>query len=178
MKKIKRITVAFLVILLVACQGNTPNQVIDRAVLNANLLYVNYGKTYFEQLENLKRFDQLKYYENNQTHPATYTQYLEKVTIPDIQGKIDKVKKLSVNNDNKKLIEASLHLFESCMDYYKNDYPEITKLYDQEQPKAVIETAISSFEEATLDEFYQLNDALNQEAKPYAEKHGVDLIIN
>ena len=124
MKKIKSVlTIMVAFVLLVSCKKETPQKVVERTVLKANLLTANYGIGYFEQLKELQKNEYLKYYDNDgEEYAATFSQYLHKVTIPDLEKSLKDVQKLEINEDSKELINASIELFVFCIGFYKKDY--------------------------------------------------------
>ncbi|UTD14867.1 hypothetical protein HER15_04975 [Tenacibaculum mesophilum] len=177
MKSIKNILGIIVVcILLTGCEKETPEKVVEKTVLKANLLTVNYGIGYFKQLKELQKNEYLKYYDNDgEEYSATYSQYLHKVTIPNLERSLRDIQKLEVNEDSKDLINASIELFEFCIDFYKKDYAEIAYMYDEGKTQQEINQLIKEFKVRSFEEFKEKNLELEEAAKKYAEKKGVNL---
>lgn len=177
MKRIKNILGIIIVCtLFVNCQKETPQKVIEKTVLKANLLMANYGKEYFEQLKELQKNEYLKYYDNDgEEYAATYSQYLHKVTIPDLERSLNDIHKLEVNEDSKELISSSIELFEFCIGFYKKDYAEIAYMYDEGKTQQEINQQMKEFKAKNFEEFTEKNLKLDDAAKIYAEKKGVKL---
>ncbi|CAM1362357.1 hypothetical protein TOREUM_20701 [Tenacibaculum litoreum] len=177
MKRIKNILKIIVVLMLfVSCQKETPQKVVEKTVLKANLLTANYGIGYFEQLKELQKNEYLKYYDNDgEEYAATYSQYLHRVTIPDLERSLRDIQKLEVNEDSKELISTSIELFEYCIDLYKKDYAEIAYMYDEGKTQQEINQLIKEFKAKSLEEFKERNLKLDEAAKIYAEKKGVKL---
>lgn len=176
MKKINNILGVIVVfIMFVSCQKETPQRVVEKTVLKANLLAVNYGIGYFEQLKELQKNEYLKYYDDGEEYAATYSQYLHRVTIPDLERSLRDIQKLEVNEDSKELISTSIALFEYCIDFYKKDYAEIAYMYDEGKTQQEINQLFKEFKAKSLEEFKEKNLELDEAAKKYAEKKGVNL---
>jgi len=177
MKKIKNVlTIMVAFVLLVSCQKETPQKVVEKTVLKANLLTANYGIGYFEQLKELQKNEYLKYYDNDgEEYAATFSQYLHKVTIPDLEKSLKDVQKLEVNEDSKELINASIALFEFCIGFYEKDYAEIAYMYDEGKTQQEINMLINEFEAKSFQEFKEKTLKLDEAAKIYAENKGVNL---
>ena len=177
MKRIKNILGIIVVCTLFAsCQKETPKKVVEKTILKANLLMANYGIEYFEQLKELQKNEYLKYYDSDgEEYPATYSQYLHKVTIPDLERSLNDIHKLEVNEDSKELIDTSIELFEFCLDFYKRDYAEIAYMYDEGKTQQEIKQLIKEFKAKNFEEFTEKNLKLDKAAKTYAEKKGVKL---
>ncbi len=165
-----------LLLLFVSCQKETPQKVIEKTVLKANLLMANYGIGYFEQLKELQKNEYLTYYDSDgEEYAATYSQYLHKVTIPDLEKSLREIQRLAVNEDSKELISTSVALFEFCIDFYKQDYAEIAYMYDEGKTQQEINQLLREFKAKSLEEFKEKNRTLEEAAKIYAEKKGVNL---
>lgn len=177
MKRVNNILGVIVVfIMLASCQKETPQKVVEKTVLKANLLMANYGIGYFEQLKELQKNEYLKYYDNDgEEYAATYSQYLHRVTIPNLERSLKDIQKLEVNEDSKELINASVELFEFCIDFYKKDYAEIAYMYDEGKTQQEINQLIKEFKAKSLEEFKEKNLELDEAAKKYAEKKGVNL---
>ncbi|WP_440069508.1 hypothetical protein [Tenacibaculum discolor] len=177
MKRVNNILGVIVVFIMFAsCQKETPQKVVEKTVLKANLLMANYGIGYFEQLKELQKNEYLKYYDNDgEEYAATYSQYLHKVTIPDLERSLRDIQNLEENEDSKELINASIELFEFCIDFYKKDYAEIAYMYDEGKSQQEINQLIKEFKAKSLEEFEEKNLELDEAAKKYAEKKGVSL---
>ncbi|WP_028892974.1 hypothetical protein [Tenacibaculum sp. 47A_GOM-205m] len=177
MKRVKSVlTIIVVCILFVSCQKETPQKVVEKTVLKTNLLMANYGIGYFEQLKELQKNEYLKYYDNDgEEYAATFSQYLHKVTIPDLERSLRDIQNLEVNEDSKELINASIKLFEFCIGFYKKDYAEIAYMYDEGKTQQEINMIINEFEAKSFQEFKEKNLKLDEAAKVYAEKKGVSL---
>ncbi|RLK06543.1 hypothetical protein [Tenacibaculum discolor] len=177
MKRVNNILGVIVVFIMFAsCQKETPQKVVEKTVLKANLLMANYGIGYFEQLKELQKNEYLKYYDNDgEEYAATYSQYLHKVTIPDLERSLRDIQNLEVNEDSKELINASIELFEFCIDFYKKDYAEMAYMYDEGKSQQEINQLIKEFKAKSLEEFKEKNLELDEAAKKYAEKKGVNL---
>ncbi len=177
MKRVNNILGVIVVFIMFAsCQKETPQKVVEKTVLKANLLIANYGIGYFEQLKELQKNEYLKYYDNDgEEYAATYSQYLHKVTIPDLERSLRDIQNLEENEDSKELINASIELFEFCIDFYKKDYAEIAYMYDEGKSQQEINQLIKEFKAKSLEEFEEKNLELDEAAKKYAEKKGVSL---
>lgn len=175
--KIKNIFgILLLLTFLTSCKKESPHEIVEKTVLNANLLMASYGSQYFQQLEALERSGNLMYLsKNGEMQPATYSQYLKKVSIPEIENIIAEVEALQVDEDSKPLIDSSLDLFKLCLDFYETDYPKIVLMYDENKPRKKIIDKVRKFEEEHYQVFEEKNAKLDEEAKKYAENNGIKL---
>lgn len=177
MKRVNNILEVIVVcILFMGCQKETPQKVVEKTVLKANLLTANYGTGYFKELKELQKNEYLKYYDNDgEEYAATYFQYLHRVTIPNLERSLRDIQNLEINEDSKELISASIELFEFCIDFYKKDYAEIAYMYDEGKTQQEINMLINEFKARSLEEFKEKKLELDEAAKIYAEKKGVKL---
>lgn len=175
----KRISIILTLFLFMACNLDSPDRYVGKAVLNTNLLGAQFGFPYFEHLNGLKSSGQLKIYENKEFHEVgSFVEYLEKVSIPEVTGKYEAIKALKRTEETGPMLDASIDLFQFALDYMKTDYKAIAQMMDKNVPYPEIERAIFEFEQAKGAVFDEKYDLVGILGKKYADDNGIDLKID
>lgn len=158
--------------ILYSCNTASPEKTFGIAALNCNLIYGFADRMMEQQLASpsVKLVDE----KTNATAPMTRKEVIDQKT-QAIEDNYNKVKDLSVNNENKAMIEASKALYTFVLPVYKNEYTELAKLYDDKAPSEQIDTMQKKITEKYGPQFAQLYQAVLIAGKAYAEKNGIEV---
>ncbi|MFV0303980.1 MAG: hypothetical protein ACK5IC_00675 [Moheibacter sp.] len=175
----KRISFILTFFLFMACNLDSPDRYVGKAVLNTTLLGYQFGFPYFEHLSGLRSSGNLKIYENKEFRESgSFVEYLEKVSIPEIAQKYEDIKALKRTEEAGPMLDASIDLFQFALDYMRTDYKAIAQMMDEGVPNPEIERAIYEFEQAKGPVFDEKYDLVGVLGKKYADDNGVDLNID
>lgn len=157
---------------LYSCNTASPEKTFGIAALNCNLIYGFAGRMMEQQLANpsVKLVDE----KTNATASMTRKEVIDQ-KIQAIEDNYNKVKDLSVNDENKAMIEASKALYSFVLPVYKNEYQELAKLYDDKAPSEQIDAMQKNIAEKYGAQFAQLYQAVLTTGKAYAEKNGIEV---
>ena len=166
----------FLLLLTVSamysCNTASPEKTFDIAALNCNLIYGFADRMMEEQLASpsIKLVDE----KTNATAPMKRKEVIDQ-KIQAIEDNYNKVKDLSVNDENKAMIEASKALYEFVLPVYKNEYTELAKLYDENAPQEKIDAIQRTIIDKYQKRFNELYDNEIKLGTAYAEAHGIEV---
>lgn len=178
MKSIKIIFKLFGLALMLSCSKTTPQQYIAKTAVNANLMESFYRPQFFSEIVELKKQNRLTVFRGKEHKPATAQEYL-KDRLPDLKRNIDEIKSLNKTAETSDLIEASLSYFEEADKIFKNDYPKIAKMIDENRPDSETMPKIKEIFEKNDAEMFAKQQKLATVAENYAKKNKVDFrIIN
>ncbi len=140
------------------------------AALNCNI-FSNFGST---EIKNYLMGEPQTYDSDKKIMKAsTYQEYFKFMCVDHAIENYNNLKDLPVTDDTKPMITASLALYEFCIQKYQQEYLEIAKLKDGNQPLSKIEGALKNFDSAYLQQFAMKYDAAWSEGIIYANKHGI-----
>lgn len=160
--------------ILAACTAAIPEQQFAKAVLNSNLITVHYSPRYWDAILQLKDGNRLVLHEAGGARQVTASEYLG-TRLPDLDANISDIRSLERTADNGEMLDAALALFEEANGIFKDDYPKIARMIDENRPRAEIEAAIDAVF-ATLDPSKQAKtERLRAAALPFARTHGLDV---
>lgn len=169
MKKLSLLV--FLSTLFNAC-NTSPEKTFGIAALNCNLLYGITGSGMQQQLASpsIKLIDE----KTMATAPMKRKEVIEN-KITQLQENYEKVKALSINDDNKEMIGASLSLYEFTLPILKKEYTELALLYDSNAPKEKVEALGKNICDNYQNKFEELYDRVIKSRTAYGEKHGIQV---
>jgi hypothetical protein len=155
---------------LMSCANKSPEQNFSTAVLNCNMLYGFAGAGMQRELASPseKLVDEKTY----ATAPMTRAEVLSS-KLENIEKNYEKVKALSVNDDNKAMIEASLALYAFVLPVYKNDYTTLAALYDEGQAPEKIANLEKDIADNYAARFETLYNAVITAGQAYAARHNI-----
>lgn len=169
MKKIITLLVAACSFLC-SCNTASPEKTFGIAALNCNMIFGFAGRVMEQQLASpsVKLVDEKTMATAPMTRKEVITQQVQ-----TIEENYDKVKGLSVNDENKEIIQASKALYEFVLPVYKNEYTALAGLYDGNASADKIDALQKSITEKYGPKFEQLYQAVLTTGKTYAGKHGI-----
>jgi len=164
----------FLILLVACCLlmscADAPEKQFGIAALNCNLLYGFAGDGMQRELASpsVKLVDE----KTLATAPMKRSEVISE-KLESLQTNYEKVKKLSSNDENKEMLNASLALYEFTLPVYKKEYTELAALYDGGAGADKIAAAEKSINEKYGVKFEELYNAVITTGTAYAEKHGI-----
>ena len=168
MKKSKLPLLLFCCILF-SC-SNSPEEYFNRAVLNSNTIYGFAGDGMHRELESpsVKLIDEKK----GTTAPMTRTEVIQN-KIKTVETNFEKVKNLSVTDETKEMLTASIAMYEYILPVYKNEYQQLALLYDNGAAPEKIEAAEKNIHDKYAEKFLLLHNEVLTAGKGYATKNGI-----
>ena len=168
MKKVSTI-ILLVSCILVSC-SNTPDEYFDIASLNCNLLFGFAGKGMEYELANpsVKLVDE----KTLATAPMSRAEMMD-AKLETVETNFEKLKGLSMNEEAKEMINASIALYEFVLPVYKNEYKQLAALYDNNSGVEQIASMEKSISEKYGEMFNKLYDTVLTTGLAYAEKHGI-----
>lgn len=94
-------------------------------------------------------------------------QYMEKNLV--------KLRKLQQTADTKEMIQTSIALHEYVLPIYKNEYSELSKMYDEGAPRDQIVSKAQAIHDKYNAKFEELFEKLTNLGKSYAKKHNISV---
>jgi hypothetical protein len=158
--------------LLASCDTATPQTYFEVAVLNCNLMHGFAGRGLASELESPSV--KLSETGNGETAPMKRKEIIDG-KIQSLEANLAKVKGLKQTDDNRDMLEASVALYQYVLPVYKNEYRAAANLYDEGAARARIDAMVSSIETKYRDGFGMRFDRLTAVAKPYAERHHINV---
>jgi hypothetical protein len=165
-------TTFFLIIfcsLMFAC-STTPNEYFSRTSLNCNILFGFAGQGMEYELANpsVKLVDQ----QTMATEPMTRAEVLNS-KVETVETNFEKVKSLSVTNETKEMIDATIALYDFVLPVYKNEYKQLAALYDDKANAEAIAAMEKTIRAKYAEKFEALYHAVQTAGFVYALKHGI-----
>lgn len=158
--------------MLTACNTATPENYFDTAVLNINMIAGFAGEGLQRELDNpsVKLVEGTK----DQTAPMKRKEIIDN-KIQFIESSLQKVKQLKQTEETKNMLQASLALYEYVLPVYKNEYVQLAKLYDDNEPKEQGQAFAQSISDKYFLKYTELYDNLIKEGKSYAQKNNINV---
>lgn len=169
MKKISLILLSS--VLLFSCKP-TAEEYFGKAALNCNT-FSRFGS--YEIKEFLASPPQTYNADKKAMEPSSFQDYLKFGVVKDAEENYDEVKGLPVTDDTRKMITASLALYEFCISKYQNEYMQIAKMKDEKRPQPEIDAALKRFDEANIQEFAKKYEGAWSEGLAYAKANGIEV---
>ena len=159
-------------LLFTSCNTRTPENYFDVAVLNCNMMHGFADDGMQRELESptVKLVEGTK----DQTAPMKRIEIVD-AKIKFVETNLQKIKQLKPTDDTKDMLQASLALHAYVLPVYKTEYRQLAGLYDAGAPAGEIESLQQSIDEKYYPGFVELSDKLTAAAKPYAEKHHIQV---
>ena len=160
------------VCLVSSCDTATPENYFDRAVLNCNLMNGFAGNGMARNLESpsVKLADP----GGSRTVAMTRKEVIDG-QILSLEEAYGKVKKLRQTDETKAMLQASLAVYEYVLPVYKDEYQQLARLYDGGAEKKEIEALSQTITAKYAAGFQSRMESLTMIAKPYAERHGIQV---
>jgi hypothetical protein len=159
-----------LLLLLSSCFNVSPEKNFGIAALSSNVLYGFTGPGLHRQFASPS--EKMVYEKTYATAPMSRAEVLQS-KLDVVEDFYSKIKALSINEDSKAMITASLALYEFVLPVYKNEYRQLAALYDSNAPA----DSIAAFEKSLSDkyetEFEKLHRQLLEAGKTYAARHNI-----
>ena len=157
-------------LLLLACNTATPEKYFDEAVLNTNMMMGFASDVFERQLEQ----PSVKLVEGttNQTAPMKRKEVVDN-QIHYLDESFAKLKDLRETADTKKMLQASVAVYEYVLPVYKNEYIQLAKLYDDGAPKEQVASLSKSIRDKYFTGFRERIDTLVEAGKIYAAEHQI-----
>lgn len=159
-----------------ACETQTPGSNFNKIVLNTNIFrdFANPDvKTKITRGIGVKTVDgKVQYDSDNKaildTIPA---EQMVDHEILFLQQSYEKVKSVSPDEEIKEMRSIAMQMYEMAIPVYENEYRQYAKLLDTHQPREQADSVINAINDKYGDKFTELVIKLRAIAKPYAEKH-------
>jgi len=170
----KTITAAFATacsfLLLASCNNATPENYFDEAVLNTNMMMGFASDGFERQLErpSVKLVEGTK----DQTAPMKRKEVVDN-QIHYLDESFAKVKNLKETAETKKMLQASIAVYEYVLPVFKNEYVQLAKLYDDGASKEQIASLSKSIQDKYFPGFKERIDSLIAAGKIYAAEHQI-----
>lgn len=175
MKINKIILVLLLVVSLCSCTGTSPKKVIAQTWLNTNNITAYYSPKFFKGLIEKKAKNNITVYKDGTVTNGTAVEHVQQYIIATIDENLKKVEGISVKEDNKELVGASLEIFKYSRAVFENEYLDVAAMIDDEKPSEEIHAAIDNLFAKHDGEMTAKFDRLDSYAIPYAEKHNIPI---
>ncbi len=171
MKKLL-IPLAVISCLVSSCEKPTPQNYFDRTVLNCNLMHGFAGKGMERQLKepSVKLADS----GGSRTVSMTRKEVVDD-QIRSLEEAYEKLKHLEETAETREMLQASRSLYEYVLPVYRNEYQQLARLYDGGSGETETDTFHQSIRTNYLAGFQSRMEALTTAAKPYAERHGINV---
>lgn len=153
-----------------SCTNLSPDKTFEIAVLNTNLLSQFGSKEINRKLES-----EPQVYDETQKKmiPSSYYDYF-KFEIANLETKLEDIKGINEDDDNRELLQASKDLFTYAIAKQKEGYLPIAKMKDDKASPEEIEKAMIDFDASTQKEIDAKFTKLMNVAQAYAAKHNID----
>lgn len=174
----------FLYLLLFACassivscntSGTNAEKIFTTIGLNGNKIPSNFKRA-FDEICGQKRIGNLKVYSQTEKKyvGATAQQYIASNYQNMFEEDIKKIKELSGDEESQPIIDAGLAMFQYANEIYKNEYPIIAKMIDDDAPEEEINAVIAELEATKGAELKRLRVKTMDLMLPYVDKNGVE----
>lgn len=161
--KIKNIAIfCFTALLLVACNKPDPGIAIRDAVIFPNLKAQDIFKKSPQQMK-------------KSISDESLADFVKEMQIGGVENIMETVGKLSRNEDNGSLFDASLDVLKLEKTIFENEYLAIAKMVDAGEPEEKIGEAVQQLKTKYQAEFKQKIEQLNELGKQYAAKNKTEL---
>lgn len=152
-----------------ACNMATPEEYFDQAVLNTNMLSGFANEGFYRELEQ----PSVKLNETTgKTEPMKRSELVAD-KIAWAEQSLKKIKALHPTDETKDMLQTSTALFEYVLPAYKNDYTQLSKLYDDNAPKSQIDAKAEAIYNKYYAGFEEQYKKLISLGKPYAAAHNI-----
>ena len=175
MKKLTFLFSIVFTLVLASCSAPSPKEYFTKTALNSNLVTAYYTPKFFDDVLEQKAKNRLTVFKEKSSIPATVEEYF-KDRIPDLSQNISEIKSLKKTDDTKELLEASTAYFEQADKIFKNDYPKIAKMIDENKPQLEIQTAINKIFADNDSKMFEYENRLHKAAATYAKKHNLPVV--
>lgn len=180
MKKIFPCLLLICLFALQACNTNSPGENFNKIVLNTNIFhgFANPDvKTKIVRGIGVKTVDGKVQYDS-QNKAVLDTISAEEMVDHEIafmQQAYDKVKSVTPDEEIKEMRLTAMQMYEMAIPVYQNEYRQYARMLDTHQPKEKADSMINLINEKYNDRFTDLVIKLRAIAKPYAEKHKLNV---
>lgn len=151
-----------------ACTSDKPEDYFNRAILNTNLL-VGFGG---DGMQRELASPSIRLNKDGSTSPMKQSEVLDE-KIASIKESLAKVRKLSITDETRPMINTSVALHELVLQSAENEYRQLAKLYETNAPAATIDAQASAISDKYYPRMAQLHDSLVAIGKLYAAKHDI-----
>lgn len=175
MKALKVLCGLLFFTVLMSCNNPSPRDYFDKAALNTNLITAFYTPNFFGEILELKAQNRLIVFREKAQKAVTAEEYL-KDRLPDLSKNISEIKSLKKNEETKKMLEASIAYYEQADKIFKNDYPKIAKMIDDNKPQEEIKSEIDKIFTKNDPDMFAKDKRLMEAATVYARKNNIPFI--
>lgn len=160
-------------LVLTSCTSISPEKTFEIAALNSNLLSRFGSKEIINKLES-----EPQVYDESQKKmiSSSYYDYF-KFDITNLETRLESIKEIAEDDDNKELLQASKDLFTYAIAKQKEGYLSIAKMKDEKASAEQIQKAIADFDASTQNEIDVKFAKLMNVAKAYVEKHNINATL-
>ena len=161
--------IMLLAIMFSSCQPSA-DKYFGTAALNCNT-FSNFGSNELKLF--LMSPPQTYDFEKKAMKTSTFQEYFKFQCIDNAVEGYNKVKDLPITDETRKMITASLALYDYCIPRYQQEYLAIAKMKDDNKPQAEIETALQKFDNTYSQQFLVKYNAAWDEGMIYAKAHDI-----
>lgn len=180
MKQIIPAAFIIAVCLLQACNTQTPESNFNKIVLNTNVFsyFANTGiKTKITRGIGVKTVDGKVQYDakGNAVLDTIPAEEMVDHEILFLQQSYEKVKSVTPDEEIKEMRSIAMQMYEMAIPVYENEYRQYAKMLDTHQPREKADSMINVINAKYGDKFADLAVKLRAIARPYAEKHNLNV---
>lgn len=159
-------------LLFTSCNMTSPETYFDEAVLNCNMITGISGDGLIREMETPSV--KMKEGSNTETVPIPRKEMLD-LRIQYMEKNLEKLRKLQQTADTKEMIQTSIALHEYVLPIYKNEYTELSRMYDEGAPRDQIVSKAQAIHDKYNTKFEELFEKLTTLGKSYAKKHNISV---
>ncbi len=183
MKKTTAAFCTFTIMLLLACNPQSPASNFNKIVLNTNIFhdFANPDvRTRIIRGIGVKTVDGKVQYDDKKnaildTIPA---EQIVDHQLAYLEQAYQDVKAITPDEEIKEMRLTALQMYEMAMPVYKNEYRQYAKMLDTHQPKEQSDSLLKAINDKYSYNFGELALKLRAIAQPYAEKHKLNVKWN
>jgi len=154
---------------LAACNKPAPERCFGIAVLNSNMLvgFANGG------IERELESPSMKMGKTKDEFSPMKRSEVINTKIQFAEENYEKLKDFEQTDDSKDIIQNSIALHDLILPFYKNEYTQLAKLYDEDASKEDIKKQVQAIHDKYSSKFEELYNKLIGSGKLFAKKHDI-----
>lgn len=182
MKKVLILSLLFAFLIpTVSCNnfGVDPQKIFNKIGLNGNKIPGSFDREFNEISAHKAKGSLVIVTQNNEVkRGVSALEYVENHYSKLLEADIEGIKELKSNEETRPIIDAGLDMFQYADQIYKNDFPKIAKMIDDERPDEEINAAIEELDATKGVELDKKYGKAMELLLPYADKNGIEYKIH
>ncbi len=180
MKKTTAAFCTFAIMLLLACNPQSPDSNFNKIVLNTNIFhdFANPNvRTRIVRGIGVKTVDNKVQYDD-QKNPILDTipaEFIVDNQLAYLKDAYQNVKDIKPDDEISEMRNTALKMYEMAIPVYENEYRQYAKMLDTHQPKEQSDSLLKAINDKYSYNFGELALKLRAIAQPYAEKHKLNV---